>query len=136
MDAGESSGVPRGRRSSRPRQLGERHCLWTICGNSEYARICEKPRACPLPSAKESIVVAERVFGIPPDSPQGQAPGPCVLLHTDRGNERSPRLARHLGDTETSSEAFTQKLKDPTFARLQGFTSFAGVGISSVSQKQ
>jgi hypothetical protein len=45
-------------------------------------------------------VVAERIYGIP-DSPQGKAPGPSVLLHPDRGNERSARLAGYLGDTET-----------------------------------
>lgn len=71
-------------------------------------------------------MVAERICGIP-DSPQGQAAGPSVLLHPDRGNERSARLARYLGDTETPSQAFTQELKDPAFARSQGVSSFAGV---------
>src|SRR5271169_1240082 len=117
MDEGESSGLYRDRRSSRPRRLGERRYPWTIRGNPEYARICEQPGACPLPPAKEITVVAERIHGIP-NSPQDQAPRPCVLLHQDRGNERSPRLARYPGDAETSSADFTKELKDPTFAGL------------------
>jgi hypothetical protein len=117
MDAGESSGLRTGRRSSRSRRLGERRCPWTICRNPENTRICEEPGACPLPPAKEIIVVAERVYGIP-NSPQDQAPCPCVLLHPDRGNERSARLARYVGDTKTSSADFTQELKTPTFAGL------------------
>src|SRR5260370_20666052 len=100
MDAGESSGLRGGRRNSRSRRLGERHCPWTIRRNSEYARICKEPGACPLAPAKESTVVAERIYGIP-DSPQGKAPGPSVLLHPDPGNERSARLAGYLGDTAT-----------------------------------
>src|SRR5580704_9316198 len=101
MDAGESSGLRRDRRSSNPRRLGERRYPWTIHGNPEYARICEEPGACPLPPSKEVTVVAEWICGIP-NSPQGQASCPCVLLHPDRGNERYARLARYLGDTKTS----------------------------------
>jgi hypothetical protein len=57
------------------------------------ARIRKEPGARTLPAANEITVVAERVYGIA-DSAEGQASCPSVLLHPDRGNERSARFAR------------------------------------------
>ncbi len=111
----------RNRRSSRPRRLGERRYPWTIRGNPEYARICEEPGSMSgFPSCKKEIaVVAERVYWHPKFAAR-PSPCPSVLLHPNRGNERSSWLANDiLGDTgNLEPPDFTQALKDPTFAGL------------------